>query len=348
MTAETGPLFSICIPYYNVDEEMLKECLGFVSSQSFDDFEAIVVDDGSDWRHANLLDRIVDGLGDDRFGVLHVSHAGLYEARRSAYRVARGEYIVNLDSDDRFFDDRALGRLADALGYYSEPDVLMFNAACDPEGRVLMVDHRRLWGGRTGLSPMEFLEVFDGTYAVNSIFLKCFKRGLAKKVTCDAPGLVMCEDRLHTIQIIPNAASITILDDVLIYYRQNDESSVHRAFEYAVLEQQELVERCVMDALRGLGFSDLDMNARLKWIVGDLLAVRGTIPDKDERFDLYRRIGASDYFTGCWSEHASVLPHPDAVLLSALLFRGSLPVLDALLLLRLRCASAIKSLLRRF
>ena len=100
--AGTNPLFSIVIPAYNA-ERYLQETLHSVALQQFDDFEAIVVDDGS----TDGTREILSGIADSRlrFRVLRQENAGPLMARRIAISYARGEYVVFLDSDDLLRDD---------------------------------------------------------------------------------------------------------------------------------------------------------------------------------------------------------------------------------------------------
>lgn len=104
--AGTNPLFSIVIPAYNA-ERYLQETLHSVALQQFDDFEAIVVDDGS----TDGTREILSGIADSRlrFRVLRQENAGPLMARRIAISYARGEYVVFLDSDDLLRDDALMG-----------------------------------------------------------------------------------------------------------------------------------------------------------------------------------------------------------------------------------------------
>jgi len=91
------PFFSIVIPCYNRPEELrrtLQSCL----AQDYPDFEAIVVDDGSQEDVAS----VVDGFGDPRLRYLRQANAGACAARNRGIDAARGHWIALLDSDDTF------------------------------------------------------------------------------------------------------------------------------------------------------------------------------------------------------------------------------------------------------
>lgn len=89
--------FSIVIPVYNV-APYLRECLDSVLAQTFTDWEAICVDDGSTDGSGALLDEYA--ARDRRFRVIHQKNAGVSVARNTALEVARGEWFLFLDGDD--------------------------------------------------------------------------------------------------------------------------------------------------------------------------------------------------------------------------------------------------------
>jgi len=91
------PEVSVIIPVYNT-EQYLTQCLDSVAGQTFADFEAIVVDDGSTDGCAAV---IRDFAGrDSRFIVVEQQNKGLSEARNAGLDVARGQWITFVDSDD--------------------------------------------------------------------------------------------------------------------------------------------------------------------------------------------------------------------------------------------------------
>ena len=91
------PYFSIIIPVYNV-APYLRECLDSVLKQTFTDWEAICVDDGSTDGSGAILDEYA--AKDKRFRVIHQANAGVSAARNAALDVVIGEYICFVDADD--------------------------------------------------------------------------------------------------------------------------------------------------------------------------------------------------------------------------------------------------------
>lgn len=92
--------FSIIIPIYNV-EKYLEECLDSLLNQTYKNFEAILVNDGSQDGSGLICDRYVNI--DSRFTVIHKINGGVSEARNCGLEKATGKWIMFLDGDDMLF-----------------------------------------------------------------------------------------------------------------------------------------------------------------------------------------------------------------------------------------------------
>lgn len=93
---------SILVPIYKV-EQYLERCIDSVLSQSFHDFELILVDDGSPDNCPQICDRYA--RVDRRIKVIHKKNGGLVSARLAGFEKARGDYLLFLDSDDYLMPD---------------------------------------------------------------------------------------------------------------------------------------------------------------------------------------------------------------------------------------------------
>ena len=88
---------SVIIPVYN-KEAYVRQCLTQALSQDYDDFEVIVVDDGSSDSSGAICDEMANY--DPRLRVIHKENGGVTAARRKGVEEARGRYIMFCDSDD--------------------------------------------------------------------------------------------------------------------------------------------------------------------------------------------------------------------------------------------------------
>lgn len=91
------PLISIIVPVYKV-EKYLKRCVDSILTQTYQNMEIILVDDGSPDNCGAICDRYKKT--DNRVVVIHKRNGGLSDARNTAIPLAKGEYISFIDSDD--------------------------------------------------------------------------------------------------------------------------------------------------------------------------------------------------------------------------------------------------------
>lgn len=97
-----NPLVSIIIPCYN-QSQYLDECLESVFKQSYSNWECIIVNDGSEDETENIAKRWLDI--DPRFRYLYKKNGGLSSARNAGIFIAKGGWILPLDSDDKIVND---------------------------------------------------------------------------------------------------------------------------------------------------------------------------------------------------------------------------------------------------
>ena len=90
-------LISVIVPIYNV-EKYLKKCVNSILKQTYKNLEIILVDDGSPDRCPEICDKLAQT--DDRIIVIHQQNGGLSKARNVGLDVAKGAYLVFVDSDD--------------------------------------------------------------------------------------------------------------------------------------------------------------------------------------------------------------------------------------------------------
>ena len=123
---------SFIIPVYNV-APYLRMCVASLLSQDYKDFEIILVDDGSTDSCPEICDEYARMF--DNIRVIHQPNAGLSEARNSGIRIATGEFICFVDSDDYWLPKVLAGLMAQLER--DKLDVLRFRLQyVNPEGEV--------------------------------------------------------------------------------------------------------------------------------------------------------------------------------------------------------------------
>ena len=232
---------SVVIPMYN-SASFIDKTLKCVLAQTFNDFEVIVVDDGSTDGSAD----VVRAIGDARIQVIDKPNTGVSDTRNVGLRAARGEYIASLDSDDYWYPDH----LSEAMAFFEEHlDVKWYGArqysipyGTEPPHRS---KHNRDFGRRNFF--------IDGKRYVNSTNL-VFRREVLKECGEYPSGVRYFEDWIFQGQIAAKYPIIGTNECVTsIYYRQRPGSGsatsskpdVHfEAIRYCIHR----LERCVLES----------------------------------------------------------------------------------------------------
>ena len=119
---QSMPRFSIIVPIYNV-EAYLVECVESILVQTFENYELILVDDGSPDNCSAICDQYA--AKDPRIQVIHKKNGGIVSARKAGTRQSRGQYILHVDGDDRI-EEGMLSRIDSLIRQYDEPDIVSF------------------------------------------------------------------------------------------------------------------------------------------------------------------------------------------------------------------------------
>ena len=122
------PKVSVIVPVYNA-EKYLQECVDSILRQTLTDLELILVDDGSPDGCPALCDAAA--LRDDRVRVIHQKNKGLSAARNAGMKIARGNWVAFVDSDDRVMPGY-LERMY-AAAQKAEPDLVVCDYLCMDE-----------------------------------------------------------------------------------------------------------------------------------------------------------------------------------------------------------------------
>lgn len=97
-----NPLISVIVPVYNV-EKYIRECIDSIIFQTYNNFELILVDDGTPDNSGHICDDYAKK--DSRIKVIHKRNEGVSVARNIGIEVAKGEWITFVDSDDKLEED---------------------------------------------------------------------------------------------------------------------------------------------------------------------------------------------------------------------------------------------------
>lgn len=217
-------MFSILVPVYNV-EKYVAQCIESIISQTFWDYELILVDDGSTDSSAIICDAYQNKYpGEIR--VIHQENKGSLLARRAAISYAKGDYFVFVDSDDYIRLD-ALEVIHRAI-VRTQADLILYNyTRIDHAGNANA--HHTILQDNKIFSEKNKQEIYDRLLFGSSLNNICLKAVDSKLMDIendylDARHVFWAEDLLQTLPIVTKAERILYINEHLYFYRHNKES----------------------------------------------------------------------------------------------------------------------------
>lgn len=202
------PTVSVIIPTYQ-RANLVVEAIASVLAQTYQDYEIIVVNDGSTDNTQAVLAQF-----NDRIIAIHQSNQGLSAARNTGIKASSGKYIAFLDDDDRWLPEK-LAKQVPILEMKPKVGLVCSNIfRCDTQGRV--VDE---------MPPAPKLRVSWVLFQKNFIFVLTvlLRRACLDEVGLFDETLTSCEDYDLWLRIIEKWA-VYCLDEPLAYYRQGEHS----------------------------------------------------------------------------------------------------------------------------
>lgn len=217
------PFFSVIIPVYNV-EKYLSCCLESVLSQTFSDYEVILINDGSKDSSGRICDDYVKRYP-GKIRVQHKPNQGLISARRAGLKLANGKYVCFLDSDDCWLVN-TLSRLHEVI-QTTDTDVVLFGwNRIDENGKNLDMVEPALFSSNCILDNKTVFERIISTSGLNSLCKKCCKLELFD-IEADYSqyySIQNGEDLIQSLPVLYKANKIYYLDETLYLYRVNTAS----------------------------------------------------------------------------------------------------------------------------
>lgn len=222
------PFFSIIIPVYNV-APYLRECLDSVLAQTFSDWEAICVDDGSTDGSGAILDEYV--ARDKRFRVIHQKNAGVSAARNLALDRSNGEYVCFLDADDLVLKDWLSNIYSVASKCTSVDWVRTWHQYLLDSGKLVVSDDKHFAYEKIWCSNDKNAIATDAWWRFSRKGMLCinvYKRSCVANIRFNV-RLSKREDTCFCAAVLKNVSSFICIGDISYLYRQHASSASHKS-----------------------------------------------------------------------------------------------------------------------
>ncbi len=238
--------FSIIVPVYNV-KPYLRQCIDSVLHQTYGNFELILVDDGSTDGSGEICDQYAKE--DLRTVVLHQENGGPSKARNMGIKIAAGDYLVFLDSDDFWERTDALAMMREEISKY-HPDVLLIKSSKylqDSDRLEANLDKRSSSDlmGKNYAEQLKYCveaQLFD-TCAWNKVFSM---RMIENDELLFTEGII-AEDIDWTARLSLAATSLAILEKPVHVYRKGRVGAITSTLKYKnLVDTKESIERCIV------------------------------------------------------------------------------------------------------
>ena len=213
-------MVSIIVPVYNTEKYIVR-CIESIKDQTYKDYEAIIVNDGTKDNSIGVIEDLIKG--DDRFIVLTKENGGLSDARNYGIEHSKGEWITFLDSDD-FISPDYLEKSIEVAKEYDADISIMGMCYLDEATNDYILN----------TSPTEE-KVFNREQAIEESLYQ-------KRYSCCAPGKLykrevigdirfpvgkLSEDLAVAHKLLGNAKKTVYISDYGYYYRQQGSSIMH-------------------------------------------------------------------------------------------------------------------------
>ena len=223
-------LISVIVPIYKV-EAYLDECIRSIVKQTYPFLDIILVDDGSPDRCGEMCDAWA--AKDSRVKVIHKPNGGLSDARNAGLRIAVGDYIAFVDSDD-WIEPQMYEKMLAAMKAEQADICACRIAECHPE-------RRSEWGcpeNQVTDSEQTLAMLYNEASYPVAAWNKLYRRELWE--TLRFPVGKICEDAFTTYLLIHKAKRIVQLSEAFYNYRIRPESIMTSRFSIKRMDEEEV------------------------------------------------------------------------------------------------------------
>ena len=208
---------SIIIPAFNA-EKYIAKCLDSITKQSCDNYELLIIDDGSSDDTGNICDMY--GKRFSQISVFHTDNNGVSSARNLGLEKARGEYIWFVDSDDVV----KANSIKTIISTIDESELLIFGIEEFDKKNVT----KRQYGDLTTDNQYAINQMLSDNGVRGYLFNKVFRLDIIKKnhLTFNT-SIKNCEDLLFSVSYASLIKRVKISNEIIYRYRQRKNGAIH-------------------------------------------------------------------------------------------------------------------------
>ncbi|MDN7244588.1 glycosyltransferase family 2 protein [Planococcus sp. N017] len=211
------------IPVYNVEEYIVKSLESVVKQKGFQEYEVIVVNDGTKDRSIDLIQDIIQENSNIR--LIEQKNKGQSEARNAGLRIAKGEYISFVDSDD-WIEESMISNLYDAA-VRTGSEIAVCNIEMEFKEKSVIL--RSGFPDKTVMLAEDAIRNYFEHKRINGYLCnKIYKRDLFSKFNIKFPKDKIYEDLPTIFKLLWHSEKIIFLEDCFYHYLQRSGSSTQK------------------------------------------------------------------------------------------------------------------------
>lgn len=288
-------LFSVIVPVFN-SEKYLKDCIDSVLKQSCQDFELVLVDDGSTDSSLSICQEYALQQP-DRIKIFSKTNEGQFLTRRKGLDIASGDFVIWLDSDD-FICINALSNLKKIIEE-TAPQMIVYQWMRTKANGTITKSISKKFFNEGLITRENLMKVFLETPDLNSLCLKACKREMYfENYKYESfVNVKSGEDLLQSLLLMSNLKKIYYLPKALYYYRNNPSSVIGQGnkFDYLSID---IVAKALYDTMCLIDQKDEENEALLYKYVLKKCFINIVLFDNDSenvRFEVYSKIYSYHY-----------------------------------------------------
>lgn len=227
---------SIIIPVYNT-ERYIRKCLDSILAQTFTNWEAILINDGSIDNSGTICDEYA--AKDTRFKVIHQKNEGVSSARQRGLENATGEYVIHCDPDDWIEHNMLIELIRCAKE--NNADMVICDFIEDRKNTSEYISQ----GLNNPISAKEVQTKIIKEQLHGSCWNKLVKRSCLKGITFSPNNIYINEDALFNIRTLNQDIQVHYLPKAFYHYNINNDNSIcHSNSSKIILSKMQVIAEC--------------------------------------------------------------------------------------------------------